>query len=462
LLLSGLTPQSSNGSNPYNPANNRLVSNGYEARGNMTSLGAVTMGYDAESNLTSVKDTGTSQSITWIFDAEGQRAQKWVTPIGGGSQVTTVFVHDALGQLAAEYNTAGVTPACTTCYLTYDMLGSVRMVTDQNQAVIARHDYLPFGEELPNGTAGRSGNGFDAVSNVTHGFTGQESDGGTAGLDFFNARHLSAPVGAFIQPDPMNAGADITRPQSWNAYGYVLGNPLGLVDPSGMCSPSDNTPCYSGGTTVIGATSNDPDFASSTNAYNLLNSILTNAYQFLMGGGGGGAGGGGGGANFTATGYGKADVDTVSTAAFGMLFAPPKSGTNSSTNTCSGSARVLQGNANTIGKPGGFSGPSVGTFPVTRQGAAIIPSQWAPTKSALRPYINQISGRFPQVRISFRGLVDTIGSTDIPNVQSYLMNKNPEKLIIELPGASQDYGVTNVTVIVPSALACPAGTVQVP
>jgi RHS repeat-associated protein len=247
-----------------------------------------------------------------------------VTPIGGGSQVTTAFVHDAFGQLAAEYNTAAVTPACTTCYLTYDMLGSVRMVTDQNQAVIARHDYLPFGEELPNGTAGRSGNGFDAVSNVTHGFTGQESDGGTAFLDFFNARHLSAPVGAFIQPDPMNAGADITRPQSWNAYGYVLGNPLGLVDPSGMCSASDSTPCYSGGTTVIGATSNDPDFASSTDAYNLLNSILTNAYQFLTGGGGSG-----GGANFAATGYGKADVDTMSTAAFSMLLAPAKNGITS-------------------------------------------------------------------------------------------------------------------------------------
>jgi YD repeat-containing protein len=59
----------------------RLVSNGYEARGNMTSLGAVTMGYDAESNLTSVHDTGIGQNdTTWIYDAEGQRAQSWVTP----------------------------------------------------------------------------------------------------------------------------------------------------------------------------------------------------------------------------------------------------------------------------------------------------------------------------------------------------------------------------------------------
>ena len=71
-------------------------------------------------------------------------------------------------------------------------------------------------------------------------FTGQERDGGTAMLDYFNARHMSAVLGSFTQPDPMNAGADFMRPQSGNGYGYVLGNHLGLVDPSGM------TKCYVG------------------------------------------------------------------------------------------------------------------------------------------------------------------------------------------------------------------------
>ena len=68
-----------------------------------------------------------------------------------------LYVHDAFGQLAAEYNNQGETPACVTCYLTYDMLGCIRMATDQNQNVVARHDYVPYGEEIPNGMAGRLG-----------------------------------------------------------------------------------------------------------------------------------------------------------------------------------------------------------------------------------------------------------------------------------------------------------------
>ena len=64
-------------------------------------------------------------------------------------------------------------------------------------------------------------------------FTGQERDSET-GIDFFHARYFGAALGRFTSPDPANAGADITNPQSWNAYAYVLGNPLALVDSSGL------------------------------------------------------------------------------------------------------------------------------------------------------------------------------------------------------------------------------------
>jgi YD repeat-containing protein len=175
--LSGLTPING-GTNPYNTANNHLpgTNYGYDARGMMTKLGAVTMAYDAEGNMKDTNDTGTGQNLTWIYDAEGQRTQKLVS-----GSASVLYVHDAFGQLTAEYNSTSIAASCQTCFLTYDMLGTVRLITNQSQGVVARHDYLPFAEEVFNGTAGRNGN-FGAVSNVTQGFTGQEADGGTATL----------------------------------------------------------------------------------------------------------------------------------------------------------------------------------------------------------------------------------------------------------------------------------------
>ena len=123
------------------------------------------------------------------------------------------------------------------------------MVTGLNGSVVARHDYLPYGEEIPGGTFGRSGtDDFGVSANVNQKFTGQERDPEmTPNSDFFNARYFSAAAGSFLRPDPANAGADLGSPQSWNGYGYVSGNPLGFVDPSGMNlvapGPGDD-PCF--------------------------------------------------------------------------------------------------------------------------------------------------------------------------------------------------------------------------
>jgi RHS repeat-associated protein len=52
------------------------------------------------------------------------------------------------------------------------------------------------------------------------------------GLDF-QGRYYGSALGRFTSPDPENAGASASDPQSWNAYSYVRNNPLGLVDPFG-------------------------------------------------------------------------------------------------------------------------------------------------------------------------------------------------------------------------------------
>ena len=169
--------------------------------------------------------------------------------------VTITYVYDALGKLAEEF-TSGSFPTrpCTTCYLSSDHLGSTRMVTDQNGALVSLHDYLPFGEEIISGDAGRpSVNG--AQDNTDQKFTGQLRDS-ESNLDYFNARYFAAALGRFTSPDPANAGADPTNPQSWNAYAYVLGNPLATTDPTGLDPMTNPVPvsCPGCTTTVYGGT----------------------------------------------------------------------------------------------------------------------------------------------------------------------------------------------------------------
>jgi hypothetical protein len=108
---------------------------------------------------------------------------------------TTVYVYDAFGKLAAEYASSPVQAPCTTCYLVWDQLGSTRLVTDQNGNVVARHDYLPFGEEIAGGTAGRNGP-WGVFDNVNQKFTGQVRDSET-GQDFFSARYFTGTLGRF-------------------------------------------------------------------------------------------------------------------------------------------------------------------------------------------------------------------------------------------------------------------------
>jgi RHS repeat-associated protein len=76
----------------------------------------------------------------------------------------------------------------------------------------------------------RAGRASDGIATK---FTGQYRDSET-GVDYFHARYFTGALGRFNSPDPGNAGADLTDPQTWNGYAYVRNNPMALVDPDGM------------------------------------------------------------------------------------------------------------------------------------------------------------------------------------------------------------------------------------
>jgi RHS repeat-associated protein len=100
--------------------------------------------------------------------------------------------------------------------------------------VKARHDYLPFGEELDAGVGGRTTQqGYSVAEGVRQKFTSYERDSETD-LDFAQARYYSNRQGRFTSVDPEQAGARNDNPQSWNGYSYALNNPILFVDPDGL------------------------------------------------------------------------------------------------------------------------------------------------------------------------------------------------------------------------------------
>ena len=176
--------------------------------------------YDAENRQTGVTSPtalgGGTES--YAYDGEEQRVLK------SGPGGATAYVCDALGRLITEYADTMPSGACTPCYLSDDHLGSVR--------VVSRHNYLPFGGEIPAGTAGRTSQ-FGATDNVSQRFTGKERDG-ESGIDYFKARYFGSALGRFTSPDPLGANLiRVLNPQWWNKYAYVANNPLAFTDLDG-------------------------------------------------------------------------------------------------------------------------------------------------------------------------------------------------------------------------------------
>jgi RHS repeat-associated protein len=235
----GMTPLNNNApqqppSAIYNANNQRTDAGlGYDASGNVNAMNQFSgITYDAENHLLTASSP---TPVSYQYDGEGRR----VTKTGAGN--STVYVYDASGELAAEYNTTPPpTSQCMTCYLSYDYLGSVRMVTTgPTGAVVSRHDFLPFGEEMT--TAVRpSALGFQGTDDVTQRFTGKERDA-ESGLDYFGARYYGSALGRFTSPDWSASPepvpyAELSDPQSLNLYAYTRNNPLGRTDADGHCT----------------------------------------------------------------------------------------------------------------------------------------------------------------------------------------------------------------------------------
>jgi RHS repeat-associated protein len=238
-----------------NANNNRINAGqgyGYDPAGNLTSEPNQSFSYDAENRMVSYNGGNPlNGGGVFSYDGEGRRIKK-VSATG-----TTIFVYNALGQISAEYTDNSTGTGNATSYLTTDNLGSPRIITGANGSVKARHDYLPFGEEIMAEVGGRTTSQGYVVDSVRQKFTSKERDAET-GLDYFGARYYSSTQGRFTSVDPLMASARTGNPQTWNRYSYTWNNPINLIDPLGLDPQEDGrsftvtNPCQMDGTSRCG------------------------------------------------------------------------------------------------------------------------------------------------------------------------------------------------------------------
>jgi RHS repeat-associated protein len=121
-------------------------------------------------------------------------------------------------------------------WLVTDQLGTPRMAFDQSGSLTttSRHDYLPFGEELYDGTGSRTTTqGYSIGDGARQKFTGYERDSETD-LDFAQARYDSSTQGRFTSPDPYSGSMNGANPQTFNRYAYVGNNPVNRTDSTSL------------------------------------------------------------------------------------------------------------------------------------------------------------------------------------------------------------------------------------
>ena len=160
-----------------------------------------------------------NQAVTLTATPDGQQN---FTGWQGGCAGTSTTCQVTLDQ--AKWAVARFAPAPTMAVTYYhvDALGSVRALSDQSGAILARHDYGAFGED----TAPLGGD--------PRRFTGKELDPESAWM-YFGARSYRNVVGRFTSVDPVFAESAVSDPQLWNRFSYVRANPLRYVDPDGRC-----------------------------------------------------------------------------------------------------------------------------------------------------------------------------------------------------------------------------------
>ena len=210
--------------------------------------------YDAENRLVSARGTGPEGRFEarYHYDALGRRTRKIVTTTHGTTDTRFLWQGYRLLQEQQESGLCSTyvydpneawSPLARVDHLrdqssgeiywfSTDLNGAPLEVTDERGAVRWSGQYGSFGEVR------HQSEGFSRLVNRTAmahqplRYAGQYADGET-GLHYNLFRYYDPQVGRFIVQDPIGLNG------GWNLYQYAP-NPLGWIDPLGLCKTESN------------------------------------------------------------------------------------------------------------------------------------------------------------------------------------------------------------------------------
>lgn len=200
-------------------------------------------GEDRLVRFTPDTNQGSANSVSFVYDAEGNRIlkAKGLDPTAAANADVTRFLVDknkpyadvleerdggkqllayyAFGhRLLAQTRYTGTT--ATTSQMHQDGLGSTRLMTTNAAGIANSYVYKPYGETLAQ--TGALANNFL--------FAGEQFDANLK-LYYNRARYLNTQLGRFVSADPLVSKG--SRPVVLNKYTYANLNPTRLRDPSG-------------------------------------------------------------------------------------------------------------------------------------------------------------------------------------------------------------------------------------
>ena len=171
-----------------------------------------------------------TKTINYHLNANNQRVAKEVNgtiveKYLWSNLTTLLATYDSNDNLIQRFNyTDSRTPTSMTMnsetyYLHYDQVGTLKAVSDTNHNIIKEITYDTFGNILQ-----------DTNKNikVPFGFAGGLHDTDTK-LVHFGYREYDPYTGKWTTKDPIDFGGGDS-----NLYGYVLGDPVGFIDPIGL------------------------------------------------------------------------------------------------------------------------------------------------------------------------------------------------------------------------------------